>query len=62
MVRGEARDRRYKARDQETAMHARVVRFTDVTSEKISEILARIEEARLTTPGGGLGGSRVLRR
>ena len=32
-------------------MHARVVRFTDVASERISEILARIEEDDAPPPG-----------
>jgi hypothetical protein len=29
--------------DEEELMHARVVRFTDVTAERISEIVARVE-------------------
>ena len=32
-------------------MYARVVRFTDVTAERISEIIARIEEREGPPPG-----------
>ena len=32
-------------------MHARVVRFTDVTAERISEIVARVEESEGPPPG-----------
>lgn len=32
-------------------MHARVVRFTDVTPERISEIAARVEESDGPPPG-----------
>ena len=32
-------------------MHARVVRFTDVTPERISEIMARVEEDDGPPPG-----------
>ena len=30
--------------DEEEHMYARVVRFTDVTAERISEIVAQVEE------------------
>ena len=32
-------------------MHARVVRFTDVTPERIEEIVARVEESDGPPPG-----------
>ena len=32
-------------------MHARVVRFTDVTPERISEIVARVEDSEGPPPG-----------
>lgn len=32
-------------------MHARVVRFTEVTTERISEIVARVEESEGPPPG-----------
>jgi hypothetical protein len=31
--------------DREDRMHARVVRFTDVTAERISEVVAQVEES-----------------
>jgi hypothetical protein len=32
-------------------MHARVVRFTDVTAERISEIVAEVEQGEAPPPG-----------
>jgi hypothetical protein len=37
--------------DEEERMHARVVRFTDVTAERISEIVAQVEESGGPPPG-----------
>lgn len=41
-------------------MHARVVRFTDVSPERIAEIVARIEEAGGPPPGVPATGMRLL--
>jgi hypothetical protein len=41
-------------------MYARVVRFTDVTPERIAEIRARIEEADGPPPGVPASGMRLL--
>jgi hypothetical protein len=37
--------------DEEEFMHARVVRFTDVTAERISEIVAEVEKSEGPPPG-----------
>ena len=39
------------AHDEEVRMHARVVRFTEVTPERISEIVAQVEESEGPPPG-----------
>ena len=41
-------------------MHARVVRFTDVTPERIEEITARIEESDGPPPGVDASGMQLL--
>jgi hypothetical protein len=37
--------------DEEELMYARVVRFTDVTAERISEIVAQVEDSEGPPPG-----------
>jgi hypothetical protein len=37
--------------DEEELMYARVVRFADVTAERISEIVAQVEESEGPPPG-----------
>jgi hypothetical protein len=37
--------------DEEERMYARVVRFTEVTAERISEIVAQVEESEGPPPG-----------
>jgi hypothetical protein len=41
-------------------MHARVVRFTDVTPERIAEVVARVEEADEPPPGVDASGMKLL--
>ena len=41
-------------------MYVRVVRFTDVTAERVEELLARIEEAEGPPPGVPAKGLQVL--
>jgi hypothetical protein len=41
-------------------MHARVVRFTDVTAERIAEIKTRIEESDGPPPGVNATGMQLL--
>jgi hypothetical protein len=41
-------------------MHIRVVRFTDVTSERLDPLLAQIEEAEAPPPGIPAAGLQVL--
>ena len=41
-------------------MHVRVVRFTDVNSERIAELLARIEESDGPPPGVPATGLKML--
>ena len=41
-------------------MHVRVVRFTDVTSERIEALLARIEESDGPPPGVPATGLQIL--
>jgi hypothetical protein len=41
-------------------MYARVVRFTDVTAERISEIVARIEESEGPPPGVDASGIELF--
>jgi hypothetical protein len=41
-------------------MHVRVVRFTDVTSERMDSLLAQIEEADGPPPGVPTSGLQVL--
>jgi hypothetical protein len=41
-------------------MHARVVRFTDVSPERIAEIAARIEEQGGPPPGVDASGMKLL--
>jgi hypothetical protein len=41
-------------------MHVRVVRFTDVSSERIEELLARIEESGGPPPGVPATGLKIL--
>ena len=41
-------------------MYARVVRFTDVTAERISEIIARVEESGGPPPGVEATGFQLL--
>ena len=41
-------------------MYARVVRFTDVTSERIAEIVARVEESDAPPPGVDSTGFQLL--
>ena len=41
-------------------MHARVVRFTDVTPERIEEIRARVEESDGPPPGVKATGMKLL--
>ena len=41
-------------------MHARVVRFTDVTPERINEIINRVEEDEGPSPGVDSTGFRLL--
>ena len=41
-------------------MHIRVVRFTDVTSERMDSLLAQIEEAEGPPPGVPASGLQVL--
>ncbi len=41
-------------------MHVRVVRFTDVTSERMDSLLAQIEEAEGPPPGVPTSGLQVL--
>jgi hypothetical protein len=40
-----------KAIDEEKRMYARVVRFTEVTAQRISEIAAQVEESEGPPPG-----------
>jgi hypothetical protein len=44
----------------EVLMYVRVVRFTDVTAERVEELLARIEEAEGPPPGVPAKGLQVL--
>jgi hypothetical protein len=41
-------------------MHARVVRFTDVTPERIEEIVARVQESEGPPPGVDSSGMKLL--
>jgi hypothetical protein len=41
-------------------MHARVVRFTDVTPERIAEVVRRVEEAGGPPPGVDSSGMQLL--
>lgn len=41
-------------------MHARVVRFTDVTPERIAEVIRRVEEAEGPPPGVDSTGIQLL--
>jgi hypothetical protein len=41
-------------------MYARVVRFTDVTPERIAELTARVEESDGPPPGVNSSGMRLL--
>jgi hypothetical protein len=41
-------------------MYARVVRFTDVSAERIAEIIARVEEADGPPPGVPATGMKLL--
>jgi hypothetical protein len=41
-------------------MHARVVRFTDVTPERIAEIVARVQESEGPPPGVDSSGMKLL--
>jgi len=41
-------------------MHVRVVRFTDVSAERMQELLARIEESDGPPPGVSATGLKVL--
>jgi hypothetical protein len=41
-------------------MHIRVVRFTDVTAERVEELVARVEEAEGPPPGVPAKGLQVL--
>jgi len=41
-------------------MHARVVRFTDVTPERIAEVVARVEEADGPPPGVDSSAMKLL--
>lgn len=41
-------------------MHVRVVRFTDVTTERVDGLLARIEEAEGPPPGVPASGLKML--
>ena len=41
-------------------MHARVVRFTDVTPERIAEVVRRVEEADGPPPGVDSSGMQLL--
>jgi hypothetical protein len=41
-------------------LHARVVRFTDVSPERIAEIAARVEEANGPPPGVPATGMKLL--
>jgi hypothetical protein len=41
-------------------MHVRVVRFTDVSSERIEELVARIEESDGPPPGVPTTGLKIL--
>ena len=41
-------------------MYARVVRFTDVTAERISEVVARVEESEGPPPGVDSTGFQLL--
>ena len=41
-------------------MYVRVVRFTDVSAEKVAELLARVEESGEPPPGAPATGLRVL--
>ena len=37
--------------EEEMLMHARVVRFTDVTPERIAEVISQVEESDGPPPG-----------
>ena len=41
-------------------MHARVVRFTDVTPERIAEIVSRVEESGGPPPGVDASGMKLF--
>jgi hypothetical protein len=41
-------------------MHARVVRFTDVTPERVAEIVAQVEEPEEPPPGVEMSGMQLL--
>ena len=41
-------------------MHARVVRFTDVSPERIAEVVARVEESGGPPPGVDASGMKLL--
>jgi hypothetical protein len=49
-----------QASDEEVPMHARIVRFTDVTPERISEVVARVEESEGPPPGVDSTGFQLL--
>lgn len=41
-------------------MHARVVRFTDVTPERIAEVISRVDESDGPPPGVDASGMKLL--
>jgi hypothetical protein len=45
---------------QEAAMYVRAVRFTDVSAERMQELVARIEESDGPPPGAPATGLKVL--
>jgi hypothetical protein len=51
---------RIPASEEAAAVHVRVVRFTDVSAERIGELLARIEESDGPPPGVPATGLKML--
>jgi hypothetical protein len=51
---------RYPTIEEATVMYVRVVRFTDVSAERMQELLARIEESDGPPPGVPTTGLKIL--